>query len=106
GALLQRAAGLPVGRLLQEPPVVRELSLPIRGRTRAPAPVRLRPRLPDDRDDRLRLHRLEHFQFAVDLRYVDYRDTNGFGPTGFDAAGALRGLGWRSMFVAAAGVQY
>jgi long-chain fatty acid transport protein len=49
---------------------------------------------------------LEHVQFAVDLRYVDYRDTNGFGPTGFDAAGALRGLGWRSMFVAAAGVQY
>jgi long-chain fatty acid transport protein len=49
---------------------------------------------------------LEHFQFALDLRYIDYKDTNGFGETGFDPHGAVRGLGWRSMFVTAFGVQY
>jgi long-chain fatty acid transport protein len=49
---------------------------------------------------------LEHFRFAVDFRFVDYADTDGFRSAGFDRAGALTGLGWNDVFVAAAGVQY
>ncbi len=49
---------------------------------------------------------LEHFRFALDLRYIDYSDTDGFRTAGFDRSGALTGLGWNDVFVAAAGVQY
>jgi long-chain fatty acid transport protein len=43
---------------------------------------------------------------ALDLRYIDYRNTNGFNSSGFGAGGAVSGLGWDSVFVAALGVQY
>jgi long-chain fatty acid transport protein len=49
---------------------------------------------------------LQDWTFAVDLRYVDYRNTKGFSQTGFDTTGAVRGLGWDSVFVVAAGAQY
>jgi long-chain fatty acid transport protein len=48
----------------------------------------------------------ERLLLAVDVRYVDYRDTKGFGPAGFDAAGAATGLGWDSVVAVAAGAQY
>ena len=37
---------------------------------------------------------VERLLVAFDLRYVDYRNTNGFRDTGFSPQGALRGLGW------------
>ena len=44
---------------------------------------------------------------ACDLRYFDYKDAPGFGdPAGFDAAGAVTGLGWSSVFSVCGGVQY
>jgi long-chain fatty acid transport protein len=50
---------------------------------------------------------LERFLFAVDARYIDFRNTPGFGdPAGFDSAGRVTGPGWRSVFELAAGVQY
>ncbi len=49
---------------------------------------------------------LAHFAFALDFRYINYKDTNGFGPVGFGPDGALRGLGWNDVFVTAFGVQY
>jgi long-chain fatty acid transport protein len=49
---------------------------------------------------------LQHWLFALDVRYVDYADTKGFGPAGFDATGAGTGLGWDSVFSVAAGAQY
>jgi long-chain fatty acid transport protein len=49
---------------------------------------------------------LERFVFAVDGRYFDYGNTQGFQTTGFDATGAVTGLGWRSIFSVATGVQY
>ena len=48
----------------------------------------------------------ERLLLAVDVRYVDYRDTKGFGPAGFDATGAATGLGWDSVVAVAAGAQY
>ncbi|MFO0969989.1 MAG: outer membrane protein transport protein [Gemmataceae bacterium] len=48
----------------------------------------------------------EHWIFAADLRYIDYRNAEGFDDTGFQANGAVRGLGWDSQFVIAAGAQY
>jgi long-chain fatty acid transport protein len=49
---------------------------------------------------------LERWLFAVDVRWVDYADTKGFGPAGFDATGAGTGLGWDSVVAVAAGAQY
>jgi long-chain fatty acid transport protein len=43
---------------------------------------------------------------ALDLRFFDFRDTNGFRKTGFDRNGAVAGLGWQNVFALATGVQY
>ncbi len=43
---------------------------------------------------------------ALDLRYIDYHNTNGFNSSGYGAGGAVTGLGWDSVFVAALGAQY
>jgi long-chain fatty acid transport protein len=48
----------------------------------------------------------ENCLLAVDVRYIDYENTNGFGDSGLDANGALNGLGWRSILAVASGVQY
>jgi len=45
--------------------------------------------------------------WATDLRYVDYANADLFGDaSGFDRTGAVTGLGWRSVFSLATGVQY
>jgi len=45
--------------------------------------------------------------WAIDLRYVDYDNTDLFGnPTGYTPAGSWTGLGWRSVFSVSTGVQY
>lgn len=49
----------------------------------------------------------ERWLLACDVRYFDYRNTAGFGdPAGFDASGAVTGLGWRSIFSVHTGAQY
>jgi long-chain fatty acid transport protein len=48
----------------------------------------------------------ERWLLEADFRYVDYANTAGFRESGFDASGALRGLGWRSIFALAVGAQY
>jgi long-chain fatty acid transport protein len=48
----------------------------------------------------------ERWTLASDMRFIDYHNTNGFNKTGFDSTGALRGLGWDSLFVLALGAQY
>ena len=49
---------------------------------------------------------IEKLLLAADLRFVDYRDTNGFRQTGFTPQGVLRGLGWQNVFALALGSQY
>jgi long-chain fatty acid transport protein len=45
--------------------------------------------------------------WAADVRYVDYRTAKGFGdPAEVGANGAAIGIGWRSVFAVATGVQY
>ena len=44
--------------------------------------------------------------FATDFRYYDYRDTNGFRTAAFNPDGSVAGLGWKSVFGLASGVQY
>jgi long-chain fatty acid transport protein len=44
--------------------------------------------------------------FALDVRYIDYNNTEGFRDTGFAPDGSIRGLGWDSIFAIAGGVQY
>ncbi len=48
----------------------------------------------------------ERWLLAADLRHIDYGNTNGFRQGGFDPQGAVRGLGWRSIFAVALGAQY
>jgi long-chain fatty acid transport protein len=49
---------------------------------------------------------LENWVVAADVRYLDYANAEGLGdPASFDANGALRGLGFDSVFAAAVGVQ-
>ncbi len=43
---------------------------------------------------------------AADLRYIDFRNTDGFRTAGFDSSGAVTGLGWDSVFSVHLGVQY
>src|SRR5207237_5345973 len=43
---------------------------------------------------------------AADFRYIDYANTDGFRQSGFGPTGAVQGLGWRSIFGVATGVQY
>jgi long-chain fatty acid transport protein len=48
----------------------------------------------------------DHWLLAADFRFNDFGDAAGLGTSGFDASGAVRGLGFRSTFVMAAGAQY
>jgi long-subunit fatty acid transport protein len=42
----------------------------------------------------------------IDLRFLDFRDANGFRHAGFNRDGAAAGRGWQNVFALATGVQY
>jgi long-chain fatty acid transport protein len=48
---------------------------------------------------------IEGVVLAVDLRYIDFKNTDGLGGEGFNADGSIKGLGWSSVFVVATGLQ-
>jgi len=48
----------------------------------------------------------EKWLMACDVRYLDYENTDGFGPSGFDDTGTVQGLGWSSIFSVHTGIQY
>jgi len=48
----------------------------------------------------------DQYLVAVDVRYVDYENADGFDRAGLAADGALQGLGWESVIAVAAGLQY
>ncbi len=49
---------------------------------------------------------LDCWAFAADVRYIDFAHTEGFNDSGFDDAFAVKGFGWNSILVFAAGAQY
>ncbi len=49
---------------------------------------------------------LDDLELALDVRYIDYENTDGFRESGFDNTGTVRGFGWDSIWVLALGVQY
>jgi long-chain fatty acid transport protein len=50
---------------------------------------------------------LDKWVFAADFRYIDYANARGFEGVGFDpATGALKGIGWDSVYAVAVGTQY
>lgn len=59
---------------------------------------------------------MDNFDFAVDYRNVDYKNTDGFGESGWVIAdsgpgagfptGAVAGFGWENMTIVSAGIQY
>lgn len=48
----------------------------------------------------------ERWLFALDVRYLDYRNTRPFSQVGFDPTGAVRGLGFDNIFALSTGAQY
>jgi long-chain fatty acid transport protein len=48
----------------------------------------------------------DRWVLGVDAHYLDYNNTDGFRASGFDATGALQGIGWRSIWAVALGAQY
>ena len=46
---------------------------------------------------------IEDLVVAVDMRYFDYRNTDGFGDHGYSPYGALNGLSWTNQFAIATG---
>ncbi|MBI3468715.1 MAG: outer membrane protein transport protein [Planctomycetes bacterium] len=48
----------------------------------------------------------ERWVLAADFRWLDYENTDGLRSSGFDSTGAVKGLGWDSIFALALGAQY
>lgn len=48
----------------------------------------------------------DNFDFAVDLRQVDYENTAGFEEKGWNATGSVKGFGWKNVNILSAGIQY
>lgn len=46
------------------------------------------------------------FDLALDYRYVDYENTNGFSSTGWTDTASVKGFGWESISILSAGIQY
>ena len=49
---------------------------------------------------------IDDLVWAFDVRYFDYKNTDGFRDSGYGPDGAIRGLGWDSQIAVATGVQY
>jgi long-chain fatty acid transport protein len=49
---------------------------------------------------------IERLLLAADFRFVDFGDADGLRQKGFDATGAVRGVGWESVFAVSLGAQY
>ena len=49
---------------------------------------------------------IDRLLLAADLRYLDFKQTEGFGESGFSGTGAVNGLGFESIFAVALGAQY
>ncbi len=49
---------------------------------------------------------LERIRLACDVRYIDYENAAGFQAAGFDAAQAVTGFGWNSIWVASVGAEF
>ena len=49
---------------------------------------------------------LEKILLALDVRYLDYGNTQPFSPSGYAPTGAFNGLGWNSIFALSTGAQY
>ena len=43
---------------------------------------------------------------AVDYRYVDYENTNGFSEKGWNQTGSVKGFGWKNINILSVGLQY
>ena len=49
---------------------------------------------------------LGHIDLALDYRWVDYENTNGFSTTGWTQTASVAGFGWESISIISAGLQY
>lgn len=49
---------------------------------------------------------MDDFDFALDYRLVDYKNTNGFSDTGWSSTASVKGFGWDNVSIVSAGLQY
>lgn len=49
---------------------------------------------------------IDLFDLAVDYRFVDYENTNGFNESGWTQTASVAGFGWENMNIISAGVQF
>jgi long-chain fatty acid transport protein len=49
---------------------------------------------------------IDRWMLSTDVRYLDYQDASGFGPSGYGPAGNVLGVGFRNIFAVATGAQY
>jgi len=48
----------------------------------------------------------QNWDFAADVRYIDYDNTDGFRDTGFNPDGSVKSFGWESIWAFMLGAQY
>jgi long-chain fatty acid transport protein len=48
----------------------------------------------------------DNFDFALDYRYVDYENTEGFEASGWTQTASVAGFGWENISIISAGLQY
>jgi len=48
----------------------------------------------------------ERWMFALDVRYLDWSNANGFSQQGYNPNGSVAGLGWRSTWAVSLGTEY
>ncbi len=46
------------------------------------------------------------FDLAIDYRFVDYENTDGFAERGWNETGSVKGFGWKNINIISAGLQY
>jgi len=49
---------------------------------------------------------IDRWKMGLDIRHIDYANTDGFSESGFDMTGAAKGFGWDSISVVALAAQY
>lgn len=49
---------------------------------------------------------ISDFDLALDYRFIDYENSNGFNETGWTQTASVKGFGWKNVSVISAGVQY
>lgn len=74
--------------------------------TPTPTPVQFRLDYPMILGGGLSYKPIPQWMLAADLRWINYSKTKGFGDSGFDSTGRVKGFGWKDIWTIGLGTQY